>query len=248
MVRVTDRVSHAWIGFDSEIRDYYWLVYIKFNQGTDVPRVSAPLIFLTLHIDSITGILACKRGIHSDFETQRRRHLKSKTGVSAAPQKGLMSSKEFWKKTRLHLHLRPLSRLSHVSLTVSLSLSRFLIERELPNVSLHWMTFIFRRSCELHTCFTALQRPRVSKRPNYCGRYSNLKINSRSIWTSISCVLRVPSVSFSSNIISLRENHPLYHYTKWLLLLEAHVSCNSDDTRVLRLIYTERMLVSVLVL
>ena len=29
----------------------------------------------------------------SDFETQRRRHQKSKTGVSVEPQKGLMSSK-----------------------------------------------------------------------------------------------------------------------------------------------------------
>ena len=30
---------------------------------------------------------------HSGFETQRRHHQKSKTGVSMAPQKGLMSSK-----------------------------------------------------------------------------------------------------------------------------------------------------------
>ena len=41
---------------------------------------------------------ALKRGIHPGFETQERRHQKSKTGVSVAPQKGLMSSKKFLKK------------------------------------------------------------------------------------------------------------------------------------------------------
>ena len=35
---------------------------------------------------------------HSGFETQRRCHQKSKTGVSVAPQKRLMSSKMFFKK------------------------------------------------------------------------------------------------------------------------------------------------------
>ena len=34
----------------------------------------------------------------SGYETQRRRHLKSKTGVSVAPQKALMSSKNFQEK------------------------------------------------------------------------------------------------------------------------------------------------------
>ena len=34
---------------------------------------------------------------HPGFETQRRRHQKSKTGVSVAPQKGLMSSNLFLK-------------------------------------------------------------------------------------------------------------------------------------------------------
>ena len=46
----------------------------------------------------ITGDKARKRGIHPGFETQGRRHKKSKTGVSVAPQKGLMSSKNFFKK------------------------------------------------------------------------------------------------------------------------------------------------------
>ena len=35
------------------------------------------------------------------FETQGRRHQKSKTGVSGAPQKELMSSKKFKKKKEL---------------------------------------------------------------------------------------------------------------------------------------------------
>ena len=33
------------------------------------------------------------KATHSGFETQRKRHQKSKTGVLVAPQKGLMSSK-----------------------------------------------------------------------------------------------------------------------------------------------------------
>ena len=39
------------------------------------------------------GEKARKRGIHPGFETQGRCHQKSKTGVSVAPQKGLVSSK-----------------------------------------------------------------------------------------------------------------------------------------------------------
>ena len=36
-----------------------------------------------------------KQGIHPGFETQDRHHQKSKTGVSLATQKGLISSKKF---------------------------------------------------------------------------------------------------------------------------------------------------------
>ena len=42
---------------------------------------------------------ACKRGIHPGFETQGRRHQKG--SVSVAPQKGLMSSKNFLKNVDL---------------------------------------------------------------------------------------------------------------------------------------------------
>ena len=35
------------------------------------------------------------RKLDPGFKTQRRRHQKSKTGVSVAPRKGLMSSKNF---------------------------------------------------------------------------------------------------------------------------------------------------------
>ena len=45
-----------------------------------------------------TGNKACKQGIHPGFETQERSHQKSKTGVSVAPQKGLMCSKNLEKK------------------------------------------------------------------------------------------------------------------------------------------------------
>ena len=38
-------------------------------------------------------------GIQPGFETQGRRHQKSKTGLSVAPQKGLLSSKNFKKKS-----------------------------------------------------------------------------------------------------------------------------------------------------
>ena len=40
------------------------------------------------------------KAAHSGFETQRRRHQKSKIGVSVAPQKGPMSSKNFFKKKK----------------------------------------------------------------------------------------------------------------------------------------------------
>ena len=39
---------------------------------------------------------------HSGFETQGRCHQKSKTGVSVAPKKGLVSSKNIVKKTKKH--------------------------------------------------------------------------------------------------------------------------------------------------
>ena len=35
------------------------------------------------------------KGIHIGFETQGRRHQKSKTGVLVTPQKGLIFSKKF---------------------------------------------------------------------------------------------------------------------------------------------------------
>ena len=44
------------------------------------------------------------KAAHSGFETQRRHHQKSKTGVSVAPQKGLMSSqKNFFLKVYFSL-------------------------------------------------------------------------------------------------------------------------------------------------
>ena len=40
----------------------------------------------------------CKQEMHPGFETQGRHHKKSKTGVSVAPQKGLVSYKNFYEK------------------------------------------------------------------------------------------------------------------------------------------------------
>ena len=40
----------------------------------------------------------------SGFETQRRYHQKSKTGVSVTPQKGLISSKKLYKKNYKEKH------------------------------------------------------------------------------------------------------------------------------------------------
>ena len=53
---------------------------------------------------------------HSGFETQRRRHQKSKTVVSVAPQKGLrsMSSKNVSQKTALFIKVSDGVHLRHV--------------------------------------------------------------------------------------------------------------------------------------
>ena len=48
----------------------------------------------------ITQVRKHAKGIHPGFEIQGRRHQKSKTEVSVAPQKGLMSSKNLRKKEK----------------------------------------------------------------------------------------------------------------------------------------------------
>ena len=67
----------------------------------------APEVKLREHISRMPPPSANKAS-HSGFETQRRHHQKSKTGVSVAPQKGLMSSKNLEKKKNgpsiTHLH------------------------------------------------------------------------------------------------------------------------------------------------
>ena len=47
-----------------------------------------------------TPPLSANKAAHSGFETQRRHYQKSRTGVSMAAQKGLMSSKIFFKKLK----------------------------------------------------------------------------------------------------------------------------------------------------
>ena len=51
----------------------------------------APEVNLGEHVTHTAPPIADKAA-HSDFETQKRRQQKSKTGVSVAPQKGLMCS------------------------------------------------------------------------------------------------------------------------------------------------------------
>ena len=54
-----------------------------------------PEVNLRRHV-TCTALLSANKAAHSGFETQRRCHQKSKTGVSVAPQKEPMSSKNFF--------------------------------------------------------------------------------------------------------------------------------------------------------
>ena len=60
------------------------------------------------------GNKARKRGIHPGFETQGRRHQKSKTGVSVAQQKGLMSFKNFKKSVSFEFFCKGLLKLREI--------------------------------------------------------------------------------------------------------------------------------------
>ena len=53
---------------------------------------------VNLRTSFYAGDKAGKQGIHPGFETQGRRYQKSKTGVSVAPRKGLLSSNNLKKK------------------------------------------------------------------------------------------------------------------------------------------------------
>ena len=55
-----------------------------------------PEVNLREHV-TFLPLPSTNKAAHSGFETQRRHNQKSKTGVSVAPQKGLMSSKFFFK-------------------------------------------------------------------------------------------------------------------------------------------------------
>ena len=50
-----------------------------------------------------TPLPIANKAAHSGFEAQRRHHQKSKTGVLVAPQKGLMSSKFFFKSLYMRI-------------------------------------------------------------------------------------------------------------------------------------------------
>ena len=61
----------------------------------------APEVNLREHI-TCTPLSTTNKAAHFGFETQGRRHQKSKTWVSVAPQKGFMSSKYLKKRTSQH--------------------------------------------------------------------------------------------------------------------------------------------------
>ena len=65
-------------------------------------------------------------GIHPGFETQGRRHQKSKTGVSVAPQKGLVSYKFFLKKKKKKKSIYPVLLTSSVTTNTRLLGTDFL--------------------------------------------------------------------------------------------------------------------------
>ena len=79
---------------------YLWSLVSKVtqaNKNRDTSIQSAGVVpEVNLRNSWHAGKKACKQGIHPGFETQGRRHQKSKTGVSVAPRKGLMSSKNFF--------------------------------------------------------------------------------------------------------------------------------------------------------
>ena len=70
--------------------------------------------------ECVTHILpiGTNKAAHSGFETQRRRHQKSQTGVSVALRKGLLSSKNILKNTYL-LRLQITTKLRHQNPEIS---------------------------------------------------------------------------------------------------------------------------------
>ena len=70
---------------------------------------------------------SANKAAHSGFEIHRRHYQKSKTGVSVAPQKGLMSSKNFFKKKYKGLIFFPLGYLQESS--IEKRLTHVLVDR-----------------------------------------------------------------------------------------------------------------------
>ena len=77
----TNACGHVWKYVDQK----GWAVVLTSKQSAGVtPEVNL----------RITQARKLARVIHPSFETQGRRHQKSKTGISVAPRKGLMSSSD----------------------------------------------------------------------------------------------------------------------------------------------------------
>ena len=86
------------------------------------------------------GEEAHKQGNPPWFETQGRRHQKSKIGVPVAPQKGLMSSKNFLKKTTLMKNMGPYCtvRLRVLAVVFAVALTLEPIKLEAVPLDLLW--------------------------------------------------------------------------------------------------------------
>ena len=79
-----------------------WHTFIK-RRSTQIEHARGFGIWFSLHFSNCSVVEAHKRGINPGFETQGTRYQKSKTEVSVAPLKGLVSCKNGKKN-----HLFPL--------------------------------------------------------------------------------------------------------------------------------------------
>ena len=64
--------------------------------------------------------LSANKAAYAGFETQRKHHQKSKTGISVAQQKGLMSSNFFYKKKKKRLQGYTRTHTTYVKITRNL--------------------------------------------------------------------------------------------------------------------------------
>ena len=86
-INVYSHVTFAFVLMSTVVSNFN----IMFGRSAGV----APEVNLREHVTHIP-LPSANQAAHSGFETQKRCHDKSKTGISVALQKGLMSSKNFF--------------------------------------------------------------------------------------------------------------------------------------------------------